>query len=302
MNNERKSGWLCPDCKSKRPKNDNSNTPIRDVTGDGAANVTRRPTKVIQPNYVTEDTLRSVLREELTATIKDLIAVELRGLRDEVTSFKSSLEFFDMQYTDYEKKLKEKSVIISDLEKANVSLTSTVHDLTSRLSLVEQHMRESNLEINGIPEHKTENLPSTILQLSKAVDSTLTDEEILHVTRVAKMDKDSDRPRAVIVKLRSQRHRDAVLAAVSKFNKKKADENKLSSHHLGYGGPRVPVFVSEHLTPENKSLHAATRKLSKELGYKFVWVRNGRIYIRKDEDAQAIYIRNRESLKLINPR
>ncbi|CAH2042562.1 unnamed protein product, partial [Iphiclides podalirius] len=53
--------------------------------------------------------------------------------------------------------------------------------------------------------------------------------------------------------------RDSVLAAVIKFNKSNVND-KLSSHHLGLGGSRVPIFVAEHLTPSNKALHAATRK------------------------------------------
>ena len=65
------------------------------------------------------------------------------------------------------------------------------------------------------------------------------------------------------------------------------------------GGPRKSVYVSEHLSPANKSLHAAARLKAKELNYKFTWIRNGRIFVRKDESSEFILIRNTESLKLI---
>lgn len=159
-------------------------------------------------------------------------------------------------------------------------------------------MRDSNLEIVGVPEFRNENLPSTVLQLAKVVDIDISDDDIVHVTRIAKINRQSDRPRSILVKLRSPRKRDILLAAVTKFNKKNP-KDKLSSQHLGLGGPGVPVFVAEHLTPENRSLHAAARIKAKGLAYKFIWVRNGRIFVRKDETSQAIAIRCMDSLNRI---
>lgn len=194
--------------------------------------------------------------------------------------------------------MNEKNAIISSLEKKNDSLTQQVMTLNDRLGLVEQHMRSTNLEINGIPEHRTENLIKTIEQLGSVVDNPISENDILHVTRIAKLNKETDRPRSVIVKLKSQRRRDELLAAVIQYNRKH-NSNKLNSEHLGISGRRVPVFVAEHLTPTNKHLHAATRKKAKETGYKFVWVRDGRIFARKNEQSPAIFVRNIETLKVL---
>lgn len=127
----------------------------------------------------------------------------------------------------------------------------------------------------------------------------MVDGDIQHVTRIAKMNKDSKRPRAVILKLRSIRYRDQLLAAVHKFNKSKKQQDKLNSTHLGLAGTAEPVYVAEHLTPANKSLHALTRKKAKEAMYSFVWIRDGRIYVRKNENSSALLIRNHDSLNLI---
>ncbi|XP_072945728.1 uncharacterized protein [Epargyreus clarus] len=194
--------------------------------------------------------------------------------------------------------INEKNETINSLVSKNDYLSSQVKNLTDRLGLVEQNVRATNVEINGIPEHKSENLVRTIQQLGTIVRNPIGDGEIMHVTRVAKFNKENDRPRSVIVKLTCQRRRDELLAAVIKFNKSNRDD-KLNSEHLGIGGPRIPVFVSEHLTPTNKYLHAAARKRAKETGTKFIWVRDGRIFARKNEQSPAIYIKNEESLKLI---
>lgn len=136
-------------------------------------------------------------------------------------------------------------------------------------TLVGQHMRENNVEINGIPEDCIENLVITVKQLADVVKTSVGDGDILHVVRSAKPDKSSDRPRSVIVKLCSPRQCDVLLAAVSKFNRTKQNTDKRSSQHLGIAGPRSPIFGAEHLNSSNKSLHAA-RKRVKEMSYKFV--------------------------------
>lgn len=310
-----KNTWKCPECRCKQPKTDNTNTPIRPALNPGGSsidncNVTLRvkpsyttpESADIEGDYITENKLRSILKQEITmimkSTVENVMSEHLRDINEKILDFQKTMSFFNHSYEDLKSKLEEKSTAVIELQKENAALKSSVRDLSDRLCSVEQNMRESNVEIVGVPEFKNENLTNTVVQLAKTVDSPINDEDILHVTRVAKISKQSDKPRSIVVKLRSPRKRDVLLAAVSNFNRKNAKE-KLSSQHLGLGGPKVPVFVAEHLTPANKSLHAATRKKTKEQGYKFVWVRNGRIFVRKDEVSQAILIRSINSLNLI---
>lgn len=314
-----KTTWSCVACCSSRRKGgDNTNTPVRGVRGGATAdavppstrpneNVTIRP-KGNAPApisddegmYVSECRLREILQHELKSTIRTYVSEELKHINVQLSEFKESLTFFNQQYEDLKNKFDEKCTVMNRLETENIALASSVKDLSVRLTLVEQHMRENNVEINGVPEHRTENLVITVKQLAEVVKSPVDDGDILHVARVAKLDKNSSRPRSVIVKLRSPRQRDALLAAVSKFNRNKQNLDKLSSQHLGIAGPQTPIFVAEHLTPANKSLHAATRKKAKEMGYKFVWVRNGRIFVRKSEESGGVlFISDKDSLNKI---
>lgn len=310
-----KNTWKCPECRCKQPKTDNTNTPIRpilnpicspsencNVTLRGKPSYTTPVSAEIEGDYITENKLRSILKQEIMITIKSTVesvmSEHLRVINEQMLGFQEAMSFFNHLYEDLKSKIEEKSTSVIELQKENAELKSSVRDLSERLCSVEQNMREGNVEIVGVPEFRNENLTNTILQLAKTVDSPINDEDIVHVTRVAKINKQSDKPRSIVVKLRSPRKRDVLIAAVANFNRKNAKE-KLSSQHLGLGGPKVPVFVAEHLTPANKSLHAATRKKTKEQGYKFVWVRNGRIFVRKDEVSQAILIRSMDSLNLI---
>lgn len=333
LDQDRKNKWTCPECCSKVRKTDNTNTPINrprpelssiTVASDTdchkiqSENVTLRSTKPTQASMtrnvdsaaletvsgnctITEEKLRVILKKELTEmqyTIKNAVTEQINNILTQFGDLRESMTFFNKQYEDLKEQLEAKTELITYLQSDNENLKSTVRDLSSRLSSVEQNMRSCNVELNGIPESKAENLNNTFSQLVQIIGAPIAADEIVQVTRVAKISNDSNRPRAVIAKLRSPKHRDIVLAAVSNFNKKNP-EDKLSSKHLGHGGPCKPVFVAEHLSPPNKLLHATARRKAKENDYKFTWVRNGRIFVRKTEFSESILIRNTDSLNLI---
>lgn len=247
---------------------------------------------------VSEEQLRNIVNDELRKTIKQHVTAELKNITEQFSGLKMSMDFFNTQFEDMKTKLDEKNAVICELQADNEKLKCTVKDLGYRLNLVEQNMRETNIELNGITEHKEENMINTIAQMVKIIGNPIAPEDILHATRVAKLVKDNNRPRTVVAKLRTPRHRDAVLAAVVKFNRSN-QQDKLSTKHLGLSGPRNPVFVAEHLSPQNKALHAATRIRVRELKYKFTWIRNGRIFVRKDEFSESILIRHMDSLNLL---
>ncbi|KAL4708465.1 hypothetical protein ACJJTC_001181 [Scirpophaga incertulas] len=230
--------------------------------------------------------------------VANAVSVKFDLITKQIADFSSSLSFLSEQYETYKKRQEEDFNILMNLQDENAKLKSTVTDLSLRLNLAEQYQRENNVEIHGIPEHRTENLTNCINHLAKTVGAAIIEEDIMQVARVSKLDKDSKRPRIIIAKLRNSRQRDVLLAAVHNFNKKNP-EKKLASHHLGLAGENTPVYVSEHLTPTNKYIHAAARKKAKDMKYKFVWVRNGRVFVRKNESSPAILIRNLDSVNLI---
>lgn len=316
MMDEHRQTWKCCSCHSTEGTT-SYNTPISTPSSplnqqQDDENVTFRRNTGIERELcdvshgsgglVTQEVLRDIIRDEIGIAFKTaigkLVAEQLANINENINSFDKSLSFNNTLLEEMKKKLDEKVQIIEKLEKENIELRSTVTDLSTRLNTVEQNMRECNVEINGIPENRSENLPSVMLQLGQSVECPITKDDIQHVTRVAKLNKDSDRPKAVVLKLRTRLMRDTLLAAVSKFNKGHVND-KLSTRHLGIGGKREPIFVSEHLSPHNKHLHAATRQKAREAEFKFVWVRDGRIYAKKNETSQAIYVRSLESLALL---
>lgn len=189
---------------------------------------------------------------------------------------------------------------IKKLETENSSLLGSMSDLNQKVAQMEQQARDCNIEIQCIPESKSENLLDIMNNLLRSVSCELLNTSIITVHRVAKLKSDSDRPRSVIVKLATPQVRDTVLAAVMTFNKsKKLVENKLNASHLGFTDNKQPIYVLEHLTPANKKLHAAARKTAKEKSYDYVWIRNGRVFIRKNNETPIILVKNEATLNAL---
>ncbi|CAG9136586.1 unnamed protein product [Plutella xylostella] len=212
------------------------------------------------------------------------------------TEFTQATDFLAAELKDVLIKLKTATKTIENLKNENSVLSIKVADLTNRVASVEQHARECNVEIDCVPENRNENIVEVVKKIAHTVSYDLANDDIRSCFRISKMNKQSDRPRSIIAKLPSSRCRDELLAAVKVFNKSAPHSDKLSTSHLGIQGDKRFIFVSEHLSPVNKSLHAATRRIVKERGLKHCWVRNGQILVRKTDFSPIIIIKNLEML------
>ncbi|CAH0718713.1 unnamed protein product, partial [Brenthis ino] len=307
-----KSTWRCPICVNQRKKGGNSaNVLVRGLSQTSPSSCTETSTvnaspqatcsKCLNTTKLDEITLASIKNEinksvtEAIHAVHNVLEAKFTDLINKVSDLTSTVEFFSNKYDELKSRLDSRDKEVVELLTQNRVLEETVKDLGFRLSSLEQHSRECNVEINGLPEFKSENLVQTVLQIGKTVSHTINDTDVMSCFRVAKKDNNNKRPRAAIVKFRSPRNRDAFLTAYYKYNRENRLD-KLSTQAIGIGGDRAPIYLSEHLSPPNKMLHAATRKKAKEISYNFVWVRNGKIYVRKDEKSSAKVINNMTDL------
>uniref|UniRef100_A0A2H1W117 SFRICE_025839 n=1 Tax=Spodoptera frugiperda TaxID=7108 RepID=A0A2H1W117_SPOFR len=258
---------------------------------------------------VTSDEVRLIVQEvvqkeldmmaqKFSNMIVTIINRELEPIKSEIRDLKESFNFHTTEFDRLQSEHVELTNNYKNVKKENDILNKTVGDLSQRLNYLEQQARSNNLEIQCLPENKQENLFTVVKQLGSVVGCEIKDSDIMNCTRTAKLQTSNDRPRSVVVQLVSPKIRDLLLASVIKYNKR-TPESKLSTADLGLAGSKSPVYVVEHLSPAHKALHAATRLRAKEKGYKFVWIRNGRIFVRKNIDSDHILIKNLEAINKI---
>lgn len=282
-------------------------TPLRNVaTNRGNKRIAiGSPSPSSSPAKDTSDlakTIQDIVKTEIENLLKQFneklctaISRELMPIKNELKELNESVSFINDKFETIQKEQAATYKELKVLREENTTLKETVGDLNTRLNYLEQQSRASNLELQCVPENKNEELYSIVMQLSKNVSCDLKNTDVLHCTRVAKVNQSSNRPRSIVVQLASPKTRDQLLASVIKYNKTHP-KDRLQSNHLGITGPSCPVYVVEHLSPANKALHAAARRKAKEVGFKFVWVRNGRIFVRKNETSEFIFVKNMDIL------
>lgn len=249
--------------------------------------------------------MKEVMREELVtiankikSEIASVISAELKFLKEEIGDMKESMNFMSDQFEDIRRTREEDRVLVKNLQEQNLKLESMVNEQNSRINQLEQQARSSNLEIQCVPEKRDENIMQIVADISKTIGFRLDEREVQHCTRIAKLNKTGTRPRSIVIQFSSQKTRDLFLAAAITFNKSKPNlKDKLNSGHIGFRDI-TPIFITDHLSPANKALHAATRMKAKEKGYR-VWIRNGKIFARKGFDGNFIHVRDYDSIKKI---
>lgn len=174
------------------------------------------------------------------------------------------------------------------MSQENTHLKKRVKALESELDNTEQYSRVNCLELNGIPETKTENVYDVIKSVGNALGMDITEEQIDACHRMGS--KQEGKKRGIIVKFTRRTVKEEMLS------KRKVKRN-FNTHDLGFRGTAADVvYINESLTPVRRKILNAARALKKEKGYTYVWVKNGRIFLRKNDGDPAIVATSVEQL------
>lgn len=242
------------------------------------------------------DIIREIIREELDRKFN----TEIRDIQHQLTRLDETIAHFKTEYDKLKAECELQKSDITQLKKDNEQLRILSTDLAHRMNIAEHLSRTCNVEIQCVPEHKNENVYNILHNLANTIKCPLSDSDINHCTRIAKINKKNPRPGSILVKFSNRRLRDTFLAGVIKFNRNNPND-KLNTGHLGYASEKKsPVFVSEHLPLGTKRLHAEARRKAKELDYRFCWVRDGKVFLRKTENSNYILIKDQQVLNKLS--
>ncbi|XP_044755043.1 uncharacterized protein LOC123313997 [Coccinella septempunctata] len=203
-----------------------------------------------------------------------------------VQSLREAVNFCSDKVTDFEKKLSGFSEMVSrikKLEKDNESLRKEVSFLNSKLRVMEQQSRFSNIEVQNVPEKNKENLRNIMVKLVSHINADFNVAMIDKISRV--QFKIKNRPKNIVVRYVSRINRDKFLSA---YKAKQHDNGEHSG--ISVQGVADRIYINEHLTMENKILFKEVRSAAREKSYKYVWVQNGNIMLRKDDTSRKIHI------------
>ncbi|KAH9629436.1 hypothetical protein HF086_013350 [Spodoptera exigua] len=287
--------WLCPGCKVKLPKTDNSATPVK-----GAAADYTEPTP--SDTSASLDLAREIrsFREELSA-----LRAEIREMRQETLDFRAAIRGCNERMDEVEHRV---ATIEQRFEAGDPSsyehLEKTIADLKIQLNERDQDLLLNDVILSGIPESKTENPTHILKTVSLKLGIALDDRDIVNVERLGMVRRnfvanasqgdiaERPRPRVISVRLSRRAVREQLIRAARV-------RRGLTTADLELSGQPQRVFVNESLTRTNARLFHQAREAAQRLQFKYVWTKEGRIYVRKEDGVSALRIRSEVDIKTI---
>lgn len=222
---------------------------------------------------------------DILKSIEDKIdssRLETKKWHDDV---KSSIENMSKSFKELEKRVDyvEKSVNTHQEEIENIKVD---------LNYLRQKDIELNMVLKGIPEDNNEDIADLkgIVERLFVNINVSSDGFIETARRIGK--KSMDKPRLVQLKLESLDQKKRIMAA-------KKSRGEISANEIVDGASSdLKVYLDDQLTVQSAYLFKKARLLKNEYGIKYVWVRNGRVFMKKSDKEPSVIIKSENDLEI----
>uniref|UniRef100_A0A8D9DTN4 PHD-type domain-containing protein n=1 Tax=Cacopsylla melanoneura TaxID=428564 RepID=A0A8D9DTN4_9HEMI len=305
MGSKKKMNWKCQDCRKSQdsPKNKSRNRSLSESSeyDDVMDNVRSKGGKgKIKPkadkNHDDSSELFESSQEDGkvkdkkygdTKTLENLFEkfeVKLwKKMDKKFSDMEECLEFTSGKIDEFSKTMKEiqKKLVMVEIEnekikQENVELKTKVKSLEVGVEANAQLLSNSNkVEISGLPV-STVNAKDVVAKvLEKANGEKI--EESGYEIEIKKQEKQTN----VIVEFESKIQRDKLI-------KKKKAERTFKLGEIMNSSDDSLVYMNECLTPYYTKLFMEAKKIKRDKNYAFIWVRDGKILLKKTEQSKPM--------------
>ncbi|KAH7938513.1 hypothetical protein HPB49_024749 [Dermacentor silvarum] len=171
----------------------------------------------------------------------------------------------------------------------NKALKSENCSLSRRVSELDQYSRINNIEIRGIPCIQGEDCVAVLETTGRKIGCPVTSTDLDVVHRVSTKDKGN---KNLIARFGSRTNKNDFIS--------KARKERLCLSDIGRYDSNFPIFVNDHLTPQNKALFSKALALKKANNWKHLWTDNCQIKARKTNESRICRIADESDLSLFN--
>lgn len=230
--------------------------------------------------------------------VKEIISSELSPtFKEDFQSVKHSIEFMSNEFDSFKNELLKHKEDVNKLNKEVMTLKQENEKLKSEVAEMQGYTRKDSVVVTGIPETKNESVFEVFNKLSSVIKSPVVSNGLSTAHRLPSRGKEQIKP--IVFKFVRRQDKEGWLAdfkqAASEDNGGAGISTKTLCRSLAEG--RVCAY--QHLAPTTMELFRETKKLATQKGYRFVWIRDGKILVRKEEGEKPIQVKNVMDLKKI---
>lgn len=233
--------------------------------------------------------------DDLTSAGNKSMSEFMRTILREMHLLRESVDFCSNKVTDFEQKLQKFNELFKTTEALRAEsgvLKGEIMQLSNRVNSLEQFNRSYNVEIQDVPEKPNENLISVVTNIASMFNYKLEINMIDNIFRVPTQIE--DKPKNIIIRFLSKLCRDKFLTTV-----KLARKDLGTNQGFKLDGISNRFYINEHLPPQTKLLLKQAREKARSKNYKFVWIQNGNVLVRKEEKSKIISIARAEELNAL---
>lgn len=237
------------------------------------------------------DELEALLNSNMAETVEKVYArikLDADASAPDVASMKRELDGLVDSVKMLNALVEETRAENSSLAAANEALTAQNAALTKRMAEIEQYSRINNVELKGIPCTQGEDCTAIVKAIGTKVSCAISDTDIDVIHRVPTKAGTSQN---IIARFCSRSKKQEFIS--------KARKARLNTNDLDFPGPEnYPVYINDHLTPDNKRLFAKALAIKKEKGWLHLWTDNGHIKTRQTNDSRVFRIASEADLSV----
>lgn len=196
--------------------------------------------------------------------------------------------FMSVQFDEFNKQIEDENKLL----KAEVTC------LRNRLAAVEmdncalqQEIYRKYLYISGVPQVENENLNKIILDLASITNTNINNTNVISCRRdTTKSSKPNIHPQ-IVVELDTILTKDNFLA-----NHKVHGPIFQQQINKNINNNNAKIYLNEYLSNMNKKLLYEAQQLKPKHNIKYVWTKNGNVYLRENDTSRIIRIKNLDQI------
>lgn len=297
MGAARRDSWKCPSCRGNEGRSG--------TTADSG--VSLESSSVLAESQQDEPSLASVASQlasinvvlhqllplktsvdsllPLPAKVELLLSLKpvVEELRNTVGGLQSVVESFKEKYESVLALVVANEESVKDLQKEVHQVKAVIQEQSQEISMLkeelndsQQYSRRCNMEVQGLAHTPREDLVKVMEDLSHKIN--LPSFRASDIVAIHRLPTKRDTAPPVLIKFASVEIKEVWMAARGKLQR------------LSLTDSQPKLYFNDNLTPANKELFWMTRTKGKENGYKYIWLKNAKIYARKSEGSPALRI------------
>ncbi|XP_060809933.1 uncharacterized protein LOC132904025 [Amyelois transitella] len=268
---DRRAVWKCTTCKST-------------VSGSGACEEPMSLDKIFKEIVDLKKHLSSL----------DTLRDDVKTIKNDLQDLRASCEFNSSKLDECNGRVDAVEEKLQDVDLLRNELKSTQEDLArckQSLAAKEQWSRLNNVEIKGVPLKKDENLFEIVDSVGKHIKCPIPKTSINYVARVP---LHNSKDKSIVVNFTNRYMKEDFVAAARSIK-------HLAASDIGFRDSAQRVYVNDHLTSDMKNLLTKTKlALKDKLGYRYVWVKYGKIHVRQNDTSKIHIIQTENDLKRLS--